>query len=261
MKDRVRDAFAQIKADDALVESTAAYLRTKREAMQKPKRLLLPRLARTFAVAAAILVTIFSYTLYFTADAYVSIDVNPSVELRLNRFDRVIGVYAFNEDGEVILESVSLWGKPYSQAAALLIAAMEEAGYFSGEALVSVTVQTAKSSKEQALCETLQSTVEDAVFATQAMASVEVYAVSEGLRSSAHGCNMSPAKYLAIQALMEVDETASFEAYGNCSIQQIRQRTQECRQQHGGDPDASGNGEGQGQGHGKGNGYGQHGRG
>lgn len=38
-----------------------------------------------------------------TAEAYVSMDINPSVEFTLDKHDRVISVYGANEDGQVLL--------------------------------------------------------------------------------------------------------------------------------------------------------------
>ena len=43
--------------------------------------------------------------------SYVSIDVNPSIELALNRFDRVVYAAAYNLEGEEILNGLSLKGK------------------------------------------------------------------------------------------------------------------------------------------------------
>jgi hypothetical protein len=65
---------------------------------------------------------------------------------------------------------------------------------------------------------------------------------------------MSPAKYLAIQELLNVDETATLEEYSDATIRQIRQRTQECQQEHEGTDE-----NGQGQSHGQGQGHGHHG--
>ena len=49
-------------------------------------------------------VSIGGYSYIQTPVSYVSIDVNPSVELTLNRVDRVISATAFNGDGEAVLE-------------------------------------------------------------------------------------------------------------------------------------------------------------
>ena len=43
-----------------------------------------------------------------TPVAYVSMDINPSVELGVNAFDKVVSVEAYNDDGKKILEGTDL---------------------------------------------------------------------------------------------------------------------------------------------------------
>ena len=54
--------------------------------------------------------------LYDQPVAYVGIDVNPSIELGLNRFGIVVETTAINDDGRVLLESVALEGRSYDEA-------------------------------------------------------------------------------------------------------------------------------------------------
>ncbi len=60
-------------------------------------------------VAAAIIILTGSGLYYETAYAYsyVTIDVNPSIELTLNRLNRVIDITALNEDAQSIVEELS----------------------------------------------------------------------------------------------------------------------------------------------------------
>ena len=261
MKDRIQSAFAEIHADGALIDSTAAYLRRElKKRGHKNKRFVIPKLAGAFAAVAGLVIGIFAYTLYFTADAYVSIDVNPSIELTLNRFDKVIAAHAFNGDGERILNASSLRWKSYDEAAGLLMSAFEDDGYLVKDALVSVTIQAENSDRERLLCSALRRLINDRILSMQATAEVEVFPVTAEVWQDARGCHMSPAKYLAIQELMEVDEEATIEAYSGSTIRQIRRRAQECRGAHnsesnGGNSEASPPSE-HGQGHGNGNGHG-----
>ena len=43
-------------------------------------------------------------------------DINPSIELSVNRFDRVIAVTGFNEDGQVLSRELDVKYKDYAQA-------------------------------------------------------------------------------------------------------------------------------------------------
>jgi len=258
----IKAAFLEIQADDTLVEQTAAYLNTQREQRTKRKRAATPwRLAGAFAMIAVLVIGISARDVYFIPTAHVSIDVNPSIELTLNRMNRVISTYAFNAEGEQMLSAVNLNGKPYDEAAALLVAEMNDAGYITDYALVSVSVQTADGNTEQMLCDTLLQTIHASVNTSQENAAVEVFPVSEQLWQEAHGCHMSPAKYSAIQELLAVDEEATLEDYSNSSIGQIRQRIRDCQSEHGNSGDSAhdgtvGSGQGEGHGHDQNGGHG-----
>lgn len=228
---KIRSAFDDIRADGLLIKETAAYLQSQRN-KQSNIRFYPRTLRRTAAFAAMLMLVVglFSYTMLFTAIAHVSIDVNPSVELTLNRMNRVIGTYAFNDDGERILSEVHLNGKRYEEAVTLLILALDAQGYLSDDALISAAVQTANSEKEQSLRDTLLHSL--AVVSNTV--EVEVFPVTAQVLEEAHGCHMSPAKYLAIQELLTVDETATLEQYSGFNIRQIRQRTRAFQKEHGG---------------------------
>lgn len=70
--------------------------------------------------------------------AYVAIDVNPSIELGINRLGNVASVRAYNEDGERLLQALDLDGLTYADA----MAALEERlrGYLDDGATVEMTV-------------------------------------------------------------------------------------------------------------------------
>ena len=92
------------------------------------------------ATTAAMLVMVLgiSSLAYFTPYAYVSMDVNPSIEFVLNRFDRVLEINGVNEDGEAILKSMELTqtklkNKSIDSALELTIQTVAQAGYFEGD--------------------------------------------------------------------------------------------------------------------------------
>ncbi len=45
---------------------------------------------------------------YLTPHSYMSIDINPSIVLELNIFDRVINAHGYNEDGNEIIEQIEV---------------------------------------------------------------------------------------------------------------------------------------------------------
>jgi len=241
MNNRIRQAFDSVRADDALIQKTQAYV-CRETQKKRAKSIGIPKLklAGVLTCAALLIIGVLTYNLYFVADAYISLDINPSVELCINRLGRVISTYAYNEEGRKILERVDLQGKKYEEAAGWLLTAIEDGGYFTEGALVTVTVQANDQSKEAMLCDVLYIYMngQPQPFPRE----VEVFPVSAETWEHAHECNVSPAKYLAISELMEVDGEATFDLYSSHSIQQIRNRTQECRNGHDSPSNGSGNG-------------------
>ena len=60
---------------------------------------------RILTTAVCLMVLCFGwagYNIYYTPITVISVDINPSVELGVNRFDRVISVSAFNSEADEI---------------------------------------------------------------------------------------------------------------------------------------------------------------
>ena len=112
LANRIQDAFDNVKADSRLKDATKQLLLQEREKRKSPWRRSWFRLA--FAVFAAVLLAGAGYAWVQTPVSYVSIDVNPSIEFALNRFDRVMSVTAYNDEGRDIIEALSLKGKEYT---------------------------------------------------------------------------------------------------------------------------------------------------
>ncbi len=85
---------------------------------------------------------------------YVSVDVNPSIEYRLNRFDKVVRVSAVNRDGEALLASIgieNLKGEDIESALSLTVNELSVQGYFDGEnagIMISSSSKNDRTSKE-----------------------------------------------------------------------------------------------------------------
>lgn len=237
MTDLIKNAFDDIYAEDKLKRDTIAFLQKEIGKQKKTgNRILIKRYAAVFASAILIFVSgMFSYRMYFTPIAYVDMDVNPSVELSVNRFDRVIGALAYNEDGESILQEVKVRYKTYEEAVGMLLEEMMDKAYLPQEGLVSLTVQTGKEAEEKILLERLQITVSQSLGVHHSSAESEIYAVTQEIRQNAHQYNVSPAKYIAITKLQEVDQTVTFDGCAGHTIKEIRELTKNhgC-EKHGG---------------------------
>lgn len=83
--------------------------------------------------------------------SYVSIDINPSIELTLDSNNIVLSVYGANEDGEILLyeEKASLVGASLDTAVEKITMLAEEMGYFEDNTVVNTVVTSESTQKEQ----------------------------------------------------------------------------------------------------------------
>src|SRR5665647_104784 len=89
---------------------------------------------------------------YYTPTAYVSLDVNPSIEFSVNRFDRVLSVKGVTDDGSEILAEVelaNLKNKNIEEAITLTVNEIAQAGSLNGSGN-GIVIATAAKDKEKA---------------------------------------------------------------------------------------------------------------
>ena len=108
MKNDIRRSFEKIKAEEGLKQSTRESVLNKLNEKPKPRRNF-----QRFSLAVAAAAFIFfigagSFQMYFSESSYIDMDVNPSIELSVNRFDRVIRMSAYNKDGKEVLSELNL---------------------------------------------------------------------------------------------------------------------------------------------------------
>lgn len=145
--------------------------------------------------------------------AHVGIDVNPSVELTLNRFDVVVGTCALNDDGQRALDEVPCMWRAFDDAARDLDGAMRA---IAGEgAVVVVSIDCDNENRYAALA--AQS---NDCFGCNGEAHCDRTSAEE--RQAAHDSGMGVAKYRAYQALQEAGVDISAEECASMSMRELR---------------------------------------
>lgn len=127
------------RATPAMQVERAAQAEHAARTERRPARPLTRRAAIALAACLALgAVGVGGYAWAQAPCAYVAIDVNPSIELGINRLGNVASVRAYNEDGERLLQALDLDGLAYADA----MAALEERlrGYLDDGATVEMTV-------------------------------------------------------------------------------------------------------------------------
>ena len=131
---------------------------------------------KIFAIILPIVLVVALAYGYFAFDigsvmAYVSVDINPSVQFVTNGDDEVVSVTASNEDGEIILlnEAENLIGLSIEEATERIIELAIEYGYLDPEALetdpnaitISTVLNTSNETRENRLRERIKNNLEN----------------------------------------------------------------------------------------------------
>lgn len=225
MKNRIYEALDEIKAENKLKQDTYAFLQNK---INRKKKVAFKRFAVAFASVILLFIAgLFSHNLYFAETAFIDIDVNPSIELSLNRFDCVIDVYAYNEDGREVLDNINIKNKSYKDALKILIDQMVEMGYLSDSGFFTATLQIKDGTNEKEWLDSLKIYIDPVLQSQNRMVEQDIFAVDSNTKTHAHKQNLTPAKYLAILELQVVDPTATFDRCRDHTINEIKQQTHE----------------------------------
>ncbi len=221
MTNRVQDAFNSITADTELKESTKRFLNKKYQENICPRRRKGLRLTASFACAVLLFVMgAAGYSWVQMPVSYVSIDVNPSIELALNRFDRVVAVTAYNPEGEEIVNGLSLKGKKYTEAIHEVVECDGMRAYLSGSSEVVLTVAAEESREPQLDRGVRRCAGHMGQGCHNACADISVI-------SQAHECGLSFGKYNAYLKLLEYDSSITADDCKDMSMAQIRELIRE----------------------------------
>lgn len=101
------------------------------------------------SIAAALAITAVTGFAYTTPSTYVSLDVNPSIEYKLNAFDRVISVVAVNEDGEKVVNELDLKNEKITKAVLKTVEKLKEQGYLTEEDYSGIVIAVSNKDEEK----------------------------------------------------------------------------------------------------------------
>lgn len=208
---KIKKAFDTIRAEDSLKQSTADFLRNERLKRKKSFKYVY-RYAAACAAVLAVVFGIGGYGVLNTAVSYISIDVNPSVELALNRFDNVVEASAYNDDGAEALNGLDLKGKLYTEAIDILLSDSEFISALGENSRLNFTVVSDR-----------QDEIIDGIQGCKGYGQYNGYChgADGDLVSQAHCHGLSVGKYRAYTELSQYDETITAEDCRDMTMRQI----------------------------------------
>lgn len=252
MRDELKTALDKVTADDALRQSTRAFLARQTGDFGAAKTR--PHTARRFAAAFACLALVVAggtgYWAYFSPTCAISIDINPSVELGVNRFDKVVSVEGIGDDGEALAETLDIRFLDYADALDVLLADPTVEDYLAQDEVLSIAV----AGENEAQADAILAQAETCAAGTR---NVYCHAADSAELEHAHEAGLSFGKYQTFLILQSLDPSVTAEDVQELTMRELHDRIAAL------DPDAAltlygsyGHGSGIGNGYGTGNGPG-----
>lgn len=212
-------SMSEIRATEDLKNNTLRYLKEQQEKRSRTK--LHPALRYALAVLCLfLLLGTGGYSVYRKPVSYISIDVNPSIELGINRFGRVVSADAYNEDGQDILQHVSLENISYIQAINKLLKDESDHHYLKDDSLLVFTIISDHS-------HTILEEINTNAF-TQAYNTL-IYTSDPVCMEEAHSHEMSFGLYRAYLELSQYDDSVTVEDCHDMTMGEIQTRIEGCR--------------------------------
>lgn len=161
-------------------------------------------------------------------NSFVSVDINPSVEIEADCNDLVVGYRPLNIDAELLLEEAGpgLIGQPVQEAIAMIIDLAVDSGYLEiadAEAEIVVTVVNKNGTKEEALTEAIESSVSDHLAGKSIQGKLVASIATSEIKSRADELNISAGKLLLIERAQAADPTLTVEAGKALSVKRLNE--------------------------------------
>ncbi len=214
MKNKIHEAFQQIHAEESLKNGTKAFLQEQRKTLSQKR----PARYRYIALASFclffLLIGFGGWRLYFTPTAAISIDINPSLELSVNRFNRVLSVTGYNSDGKELASSLEVKYMDCDDAIDKIVASDRIKDLLAGDEVLTITV----SGKNTRQCRRIYSHAETSAKENQ---NTYCYMADHEDTEEAHHLGLSSGKYQAFLKLQSLGSDITAEEVKDMTMKEI----------------------------------------
>ena len=185
-------------------------------------------------IAACLMVAILggSGVYYQRANAVasvVSLDVNPSIELKVNRSEKVLVCTPLNEDAKAILADMSngadLKGAKLDVAVNAIVGSLVRNGYLNSiSSAIMISVEDKDTARAEKLQRELTSTVDGVLQTSEAKASVLTQTLTQdaGLEQQARENSISTGKAALVNRVLALNATLKFDALAKLSVEELK---------------------------------------
>ncbi len=173
------------------------------------------RIVQKLSICASLALVLLSFAgigsySYARPYSYVSLDINPSIEYALNRYDKVISVAGINNEGQQVVSSIEANVKNQNIATALgvTIRQLEKENYIVKESYNHVIVSVCSSNNTKA--ESIVSCVDSFSAKETNLCSIDTVTVSKEVKDSADSLGITPGKLALINAIAKTSSGSDF---------------------------------------------------
>ena len=216
MHDPWNSAFDSVHAEPELKEHTKEYLRRTLFCPVQKRRPPAFRFAAVSALCLAFFLTA-GLWLFFTPAAYISVDINPSIELGVNRFSRIISVESYNEDGAALAKTLDLRFLNYLDALNRVLENDTSADLLSEDGELALTVAGTSENQSSRMLQEMEASLSD-------YSNVHCHSGSMEEMHEAHTCGMSFGKYHAYLILKERNPSVTEEEVQGMTMKEIQEQ-------------------------------------
>lgn len=249
MREKLKTSFARIHAETDLKDGTREYLL--RRMAKQPKR---PAARRKLLAAMICLVLALAGIgggswVYFTPVSAVSIDINPSIEIIINRFDKALSVEGYNEDGKAFASELNVRHMNYMDAINMILEDRTITDCLARDDILTIMVVSADEARQREMLANVKNCAAGYRNVHCGMGHYEDV-------SAAHTHGLSFGKYQAYLELQSLDADIAPEEIQDWTMREIQDRIDDlCGEDHNAGQSEPGH-YGHGHGHGHGHGYG-----
>ena len=156
----------------------------------------------------------------------ISLDVNPSFELRISSSEKVLSCAALNADAQAVLGDMDLKGTQLDVAVNAIIGSLVQNGYLDSiSSAILISVEDNDTQRASRLQADLTSQVDTALQNASANASIlsQTFTQDAGLETQAQQNNISVGKAALIQSILALNSSLSFDDLAALSVEELQQ--------------------------------------
>lgn len=217
MNKKLLSSLDQIKASDELKQNTLKAVMKQQKKQPNFKRFAIPVLGIAFCTLM-IITTLFNRSTYqeVSAAAYVTLDINPSIQFELNKKNEVIMVKSYNDEAKNIINKINVQGLEVNNAISKLIETKEFSNY-----LVDGYLQVSVYTEDELVTDELVVSIDNNLARKLNTNSYGCTHANREEKNKADDYNISFGKYQIIKKIIDEDGTKTIEGLRNNSMREL----------------------------------------